>query len=275
MTIRMIAVDMDGTFLNHESTYDHERFLKAYAKMKEQGITFVVASGNPLKQLKGNFPEIAEELTYVSENGAYIVKGSEQLYLDCLDEKNIQAIIACLKAHPDVLCWACTQNQSYTLNTLSDHYFKMFLPYFPGVKRIEDFSLIKDPILKFALYLPEQNVAERMANFESVTDDAVHVVDSGHYCVDLIPAHVNKGEGMSFLMRTFGWKPDEIMAFGDAYNDFEMLKKVKYGYAMSNAKPDFKEQFDYLAPSNDENGVLQVIEAYLDKGEYLNLKGAK
>ena len=54
-----------------------------------------------------------------------------------------------------------------------------------------------------------------------------------------------------------------------------MLKKVKYGYAMSNAKPDFKEQFDYLAPSNDENGVLQVVEAYLDKGEYLNLKGAK
>lgn len=52
MTIKLIAVDMDGTFLNKEMGYDKERFLKQYAKMKEQGIRFVVASGNQYYQLK-------------------------------------------------------------------------------------------------------------------------------------------------------------------------------------------------------------------------------
>ncbi len=272
MTIRMIAVDMDGTFLNHESCYDHARFLKAYGQMKEKGITFVVASGNPLRQLKGNFPEVADELTYIAENGAYIVDGTQQLFLDALDADNVQAIIACLKAHPDVMCWACTKDQSYALNSMSQAYFEMFLPYFPGVKRIEDFSLITDPILKFALYLPEKNVVERMVDFASVTDDQVHVVDSGHYCVDLIPAHINKGEGMRFLMERLHLSQDEVMAFGDAGNDVEMLKSVTYGYVMANAKADMREQFAYQAPSNDDQGVLQIIEAYLADGTILNFK---
>jgi hydroxymethylpyrimidine pyrophosphatase-like HAD family hydrolase len=40
MTIKLIAVDMDGTFLNNQMKYDYERFSKQYVKMKEQGIRF-------------------------------------------------------------------------------------------------------------------------------------------------------------------------------------------------------------------------------------------
>lgn len=272
MSIKMIAVDMDGTFLNKQSVYDHERFLKVYDQLKQKDIRFVVASGNPYKQLQGNFEEVKDELTYIAENGAYILEKNEELLLESIDQENVEKIIRKLKELPDVLCWVCTKHQSYTLNSLSDFYFERFLPYFPGVKRIEDFSMIEDPILKFALFLPEKNVDERINDFMAITDENVHVVDSGHFCVDIIPAHVNKGEAMRFLMDKFNIQKDEIMAFGDAANDTEMLKAVKYGYAMSNAKPEFIAQFDYLAPSNDEFGVLQVIEEYLEKDTIMNLK---
>lgn len=272
MRIQMIAVDMDGTFLDRESKYDHERFDCIYKKLKEQGIHFVVASGNPYKQLSGNFKEYKDELTFIAENGAYIVDRNKELYLESIDQENVRRIIQRLKELPDVLCWVCTKNQSYTLNSLSQDYFDMFLPYFPGVKRIENFSMIEDSILKFALFLPDKNVDERIQDFMNVTNDNVHVVDSGHYCVDIIPSHVNKGEAMKRVMKYFDIKEDEVMAFGDAGNDEEMLKCVKYGYAMMNAKETFKEQFDYIASSNDEQGVLQVIEQYLEKGTFLNLK---
>jgi len=55
MTIKLIAVDMDGTFLNNQMEYDKERFFKQYVKMKELGIRFVVASGNQYYQLKSFF----------------------------------------------------------------------------------------------------------------------------------------------------------------------------------------------------------------------------
>lgn len=272
MKIRMIAVDMDGTFLDQNSKYDKERFLKAYQRMKANNIIFVIASGNPLKQLKEKFPEISEELVYISENGAYIVEGSELLFLEHIDQKNAKSVITYLKDHPEILCWVCTQNQSYTLDSLSEDYFNMFIPYFPGVKRIKDFSMINEPILKFALYIPNKNVKECIVDFQKKTDESVHIVDSGHYCVDIIPSCVNKGIGITRLMEKFQLKRDEIMAFGDAYNDYEMLKTVKYGYIMENASDDIKRHFHYIAPSNDQNGVLQVIENYLDKGSFLNLK---
>lgn len=73
MTIKLIAVDMDGTSLNDQMKYDSERFLKQYLKMKEHGIRFVVASGNQYYQLKSFLGEIQDEISYVSENGAFVL----------------------------------------------------------------------------------------------------------------------------------------------------------------------------------------------------------
>ncbi len=56
MGIKLIAVDMDGTFLSEAGNYDRERFKKQYIKMKEKDIKFVVASGNQYYQLHSFFP---------------------------------------------------------------------------------------------------------------------------------------------------------------------------------------------------------------------------
>ena len=272
MTVKMMAVDMDGTFLDKESSYNHQEFFKIYQKLKKQNIHFVVASGNPLKQLQNQFPDIKDELTYIAENGGYIVDQGEELALMSINQSDCQIIIDALKKMDDVLCWVCTKNQSYTLTSLSKHYYEMFLPYFPGVKQIDDFSLINEPILKFALYLPHQNVNERIDDFVQLVSQNVHVVDSGHDCVDIISSHVHKGNALTILMEKYHLSPNEIMAFGDANNDLEMLKKFTYGYAMENAKEEFKKQFSYIAPANNHQGVLKVIDYYLENQQFFNLK---
>ncbi len=272
MSIKMIAVDMDGTFLNSESKYNIERFKKIYSHFKQRHIQFVVASGNPYRQLQGFFEQQKDELIFVAENGGYIVDKGQEIYEAYIEDLDSQIIINTLKNMPDILCWVCTKDQSYTLDTISDYYYEMFLPYFPGVKKIQDFSLIKDKLVKFALYLPLKNVEQVIHDLKEKVSSNICIVDSGHYCVDLIPNHVNKGEAMKKLMTIYHLKKDEVMAFGDAYNDEAMLKVVQYGYAMNNAKDEFKDMFDYIAPSHDEEGVLEVIENYLLTGQFLNMK---
>ena len=73
MSIKLIAVDMDGTFLSDQKTYNRERFMAQYQQMKAQGIRFVVASGNQYYQLISFFPEIANEIAFVAENGGWVV----------------------------------------------------------------------------------------------------------------------------------------------------------------------------------------------------------
>ena len=88
-------------------------------------------------------------------------------------------------------------------------------------------------------------------------------VHSGHGSVDLIVPGVNKGTGIKLLQERWGIASSEIMAFGDSPNDIEMLKVVKYSYAMENASDSVKEVAAYRAMSNDQDGVLAVIEDYL------------
>lgn len=55
-TIRVVAVDMDGTFLRPDDTYDSDRFARMRAIWDAEGVRFVVASGNQYAQLASFFP---------------------------------------------------------------------------------------------------------------------------------------------------------------------------------------------------------------------------
>ena len=104
--------------------------------------------------------------TYIAENGGYIISEGKELYFAHISSQDSQLIIDTLQTMPDVLCWVCTKNQSYTLKSLPEHYYQMFLPYFPHVKKVQNFSLIKEPIVKFALYLPQQNTTQRIHDLD-------------------------------------------------------------------------------------------------------------
>ena len=60
--IKAIAVDMDGTFLNSQGTYNHEAFAHTLKRLQAADIQFIVASGNPYYQLQGQFPEFSQQL---------------------------------------------------------------------------------------------------------------------------------------------------------------------------------------------------------------------
>ncbi len=62
------------------------------------------------------------------------------------------------------------------------------------------------------------------------------------------------------LSQHFGIAPQEMMAFGDGGNDLEMIAYVGHSYAMANASEKVKKTAKYQAPSNQESGVLEILE---------------
>ncbi len=93
MPVKLIAVDMDGTFLNSEKKYDKARFLQQYSQLQQRGIHFVAVSGNPLYTLKAYFPEIANDMAFVVENGAYVVDRTQTLNYDHFSPEILQQIL--------------------------------------------------------------------------------------------------------------------------------------------------------------------------------------
>ena len=90
----------------------------------------------------------------------------------------------------------------------------------------------------------------------------IKVVTSGNIWIDFIVPGCNKGSALRNLMDLFGITPEECVAFGDQYNDVEMLETVGMGYAMSNAAPGIAGHAKYITDSVEE--VLEDILAGLD-----------
>ena len=95
---------------------------------------------------------------------------------------------------------------------------------------------------------------------------AVFLKSKPHF-VEIAPEGVDKGRALVRLAEYLGVAREEVMAFGDGQNDAPMLACAGVGAAVANACPETLACADVVAPPNTEDGVAQVIEAYLARGE--------
>ena len=79
--------------------------------------------------------------------------------------------------------------------------------------------------------------------------------------LEVLNKDVNKGLAVTEMLKKYDISPDEAMAFGDQWNDLEMLKAVKYGYLMGNAVEELKNIFpeDRITSSNEEDGIYNIL----------------
>lgn len=263
MTIKMIVTDLDGTFYHQDLTYDKKRFDALYQQMKENGIRFVVASGNQYYQLISFFDH-PEELTFVSENGGYIVKEGQEIFSVAINKDTYDRVVDVLAEYPEIeVNIICGKKSAYVAMDFPDHLFDIFIRYFPVMQRVPDFHNIDDQMIKFSLMTSEDKVEEIVGKLNEVIDESLSVVTSGHGCIDLIVTGVHKGFALEKLMEIWQIQPEEVMAFGDARNDLEMLQMAGYGFVMANGTDEMKQKIGRVAPlSNEQDGELAIIEEY-------------
>lgn len=264
--IKLIAVDMDGTFLDSDKEYNRERFMKLYSRIKEHGIKFVVASGNQYYQLRSFFEEIRHEIGFAAENGSLVIDQNEEIYCAEIPKEDVTFIMEQLKKYDDIRYTLSGRKSAYLFRKDADLYDEA-IKYYYRLEFIDSLDDIDDKIFKFALRLPAEIIPEVLAELNPAI---AHVAKGQHVAYDAIdinPLGGNKAVGLTKLQEIYDIKPEEIMAFGDSGNDLEMLQHAGHGYAMENAAPEIKAATTLRAPHNDSEGVLEIIETYLDTKE--------
>jgi len=94
-------------------------------------------------------------------------------------------------------------------------------------------------------------------------DARLYISKSLPYFLELASPEVTKAAGLDFLSERLGFTPERTVAFGDGENDIELVDWAGYGVAVANAHDRVKELADFVCPSVDEEGVAQVLEAFL------------
>jgi len=85
------------------------------------------------------------------------------------------------------------------------------------------------------------------------------------YFLELASPDVTKGTGLAFVAERLGLAQERVVAFGDGENDVELLEWAGYGVAVANAHERVLALADHVCPPVSEEGVAQVVEAFLAK----------
>jgi hypothetical protein len=101
---------------------------------------------------------------------------------------------------------------------------------------------------------------ERM---KALFDGRLYISKSLPHFLEFASPAVTKGSGLAFLAEHLGFTATETVAFGDGENDVELLEWAGYGVAVENAHARVLAVADLVCPPVTEEGVAQVIEAYL------------
>jgi Cof subfamily protein (haloacid dehalogenase superfamily) len=92
----------------------------------------------------------------------------------------------------------------------------------------------------------------------------LYISKSLPYFLELASPNITKASGLRFVADRVGSAVERTVAFGDGENDVELLEAAGYGVAVANAHDRVLAAADFVCPPADEEGVAQVIEAYLD-----------
>ncbi len=263
--IKLIASDIDGTLLKEGTMEINKELFSTIRKLNEKGIAFVAASGRSIESMESLFEPVKNEIYFVSENGAYIRFQEEEMSLVTIAEDIAEEFIHASRKIPEVTIVASVKDMLYIEGKNDKLYKLMSEGYRNNVEVVEDVLKIEEPFIKISLYKKDaiMDVAEEQIKR---WENQMNTMVAGSSWLDCVGRNVDKGKALHIIQQKLQITYEETMAFGDNHNDIGMLKEASFSYAVANAADEVKETAKYLAASNQEDGVLKILQNELLQG---------
>lgn len=261
--IRLVASDMDATLLDENSQLppDFEAAVKALA---EKGIRFAAASGRPLYTLEEMFPNLRKEMILIGDNGGAIRWNGENLYTSEMPPEGWRALARKTREVGDVAV-LCGLKSAY-VERQYQQYDRVMKQFYTRVEYVDDLTAVTEPADKFTIYLPRDNSQKAYDNiYGPACGTEFSVAVAGKNWVDIMNPGVHKGAALVILGEKLSISTAEMMAFGDTYNDAEMLETARYGFLMENGSLPLRQRVPFLAPPHWEYGEMQVLHRLLEQ----------
>lgn len=269
MTIKLVAIDMDGTLLN--SNYELLASTKlAVKRALKQGVKIVLCSGRPFAGLAAYLKELeikGSNEYVVSVNGALtLTADGEIVTADSLSYQQYCELTEVSKAHSDVP-FNVVDLESKIITYQRDVDFMVLQQAWENkasvyIRDINDFS--HDFQLAKASFVGNPQLLDQLEpELHQRFDQQYYITRTDPAFLEIMHPGVNKGRGLAELCKKIGVQQAEVMAIGDAANDLPMFDFAGVKVAMGNASSDVKQAADFVTASNDDDGIERAFNKYL------------
>lgn len=263
---KLIAFDVDDTLLTTEKVIS-PKTKQALLNAQKNGIKLCVASG----RLPYGVKPYAEELDVLNNGGYYLGfnggavlnSGNELIGTTYLDSKYIEPVYEVLRP-TNVTTMVHKSDIIYADRKVND--YTHIEPDVIGLplNRVDDIAEFVDWKLHKILLCGEPGeLKEVESKLKAKFADDVDIYLSAPWFLEVMPNGVNKGLGVEKVCADMGISMDEVMAFGDNYNDIPMLEMAGLGIAMGNAEDEVKNSADYVTDTCDLDGIAKALGKFL------------
>ena len=260
--IKLIATDMDGTFLNRQHAYDGRRLQKLLDSCEEKGVLFAAASGRGILSLEKLFAPVKDRIIFIAENGSLVTYQGETLYEAQMSRECYLGVFDQLKSCPLVdtgKLLLTGKKACYVLDSVDPEYLRVSANFNENIQKVTRLEDIEDDLFKFTLNFDQDQVLEGEAWINEHIA-GVKAMTTGFESIDVVLDHVDKGVAITALADKMGWTRDQLLAFGDNLNDFHMMQVVGQAVAPENARPEILELADKVIGHHDEESVIAYME---------------
>ncbi len=267
MRVKMLALDLDDTLLHEDLTISREN-IEAIGRAEAAGIKIVLASGRNLVSLS----KYADLLGLtrpgdflVCSNGAELVAADTRTILDrrMLEPALCREVAAELARHGAE--WQIYVDGKILCTTLNEWALRDGFLTGQPVEEVGDAAAreghFSRGLIKFVIPGDPARVQELLRELAPVFAGRAEVLTSKPYFLEILPLGADKGSALARLAGMLGFDMADVMAVGDAMNDYTMISRAGWGCAPANAIPAIRDIARVVSPlTNDGNAVADLID---------------
>ena len=275
--IKMIGLDLDGTFLDSDKNIPEEN-IRAVSEALEKGICVLPVTGRP-------FGAVPEEILTCVPFRYCIASGGASLH-DLQEKRKVFEELIPTALAEEVM--SVLMERHFFVNIFSDgvgyvnaheheaviaiapteasrRYMRTFRKPVPDIREILRLSPRGIEKLTTASVRGEDGQYSRAEELSAVLrpyEDVLNIMYNNEINIEIQSDRATKGGAMLRLGQMLGIRQEETMAAGDSDNDLEMIQTVHVGVAMANANENVKAAADFITLDNDHAGVAYAIRKF-------------
>lgn len=253
MEKKFIFFDIDGTLLTDNKEI-LESTKEAIRTLHDQGHETAIATGRNAKMAKDIVDELGME-NYIVCNGAAGYFHNERAYFNPLDKEAFHRLLKVADANEHQVVYE-------TAHELKRRDEKA------GSRMSEGMQYVGYDVPEYDRSFYERHDLTQLLLFYN--EEEKHLYEDGQFPefrfvrwykdgVDVLPANGSKYETIQTVAQSKGFAKEDIIAFGDGLNDYEMISNVGTGIAMGNAEEIIKEVAEIVTYSNNEHGISRAL----------------
>lgn len=248
--------DFDDTLYSHITKSVSDNTQKSLLELNRQGHIIVIASGRGREAIK----LFHKELSYVPDtlvllNGQIIFQKEELVYenhITLTDINELYDIARNLDIAYGGHYWDGT-----IVNKCTERVEKVWEDFGSSMPLICDDFVERHPIYQAHLYITKEEQHKFAGQIEKYIPNWSH-----EFLVNLIHKSTGKSKAVNWCIKKYGVQQKHTYAFGDGFNDVDMIEAVSHGIAMGNGFPKLKEKAEYVTKAANEDGVYHALKHY-------------